>query len=268
MKKRNRVLLAAVIGLLASFALITTAFGQAPDDAIPIFEHEGTIYYVDPDNLPDGFDPAFIASLADMSPEEREDALEAKFAEAQAADPGLDEGGSSLTGPCGGFVYSFDDNGVLIDAAMDSGTDSAPVSLMGGGQAFTEGNPFKVNNNGEVIYMGFANPAPENHKWSVSVSALGTDITVDEGSHPNEGKHNRNFGTVDLGQDFPLKLNFTVKVSGQLTSENGVDCEGSGWVEVEGENNIWVSLGAGLAALGGFAGVLFNARPARTWQGG
>ena len=259
---------AAVAVLLASVGFVATAFGQPPDDAIPIFEHEGTIYYVDPDNLPAGFDPAFIGELSQMSEEDREDALEEKFTQAQAQDPGEQEGGSSLTGPCGGFAYSFDDNGVLIDAALDAGTEAAPVSLMGGGQAFTKDNPFTVHNNGKVIYMGFANPAPEDHTWSVSVSALGTDITVDEGDHLNEGKHNRNFGTVDLGQDFPLKLNFTVKVSGELSSANGVECAGSGWVEVTGENNPLVTVGAALAGLGGVVGILFNARPARTWKGG
>ena len=203
-----------------------------------------------------------------MSPEERENALEARYLELRASDPGVTGDGSSLTGPCGGWAYSFDDKRVLIDAAFDAGTDTAPVSLMGGGQAFTEGNPFTVHNNGHVLYMGFADPPPLDHTWDVSVTALGQDITVDDGGDPNEGEHNRNLGTVDLATNFPLKINFTAKITANMVANDGTFvCTGSGWVEVTGENNPIMLVSAGLGALAGLGGILFNARPARTFKG-
>lgn len=257
----------AMGGVLAGAAAAQTS-GEAPEGAIPIFEFEGQTYYVEATELPDGFDQQFIEQLTQMTDEEREEALQTQFEQMAANDPNHTGGGSSMTGPCGGFAYSFDDNGVLIDAAMDSATDAPPVSLFGGGQAFTESNPFKVDNNGTVIYMGFTTTPPENHTWSVEITALGQDLTVDSGGHPNEGLDDRNFGTVDLGQDFPVKLNFTAKITAGMTANGGsFICAGSGWVEVTGENNIFVSVGAAIAILGGGAGILFNARPARTWKG-
>jgi hypothetical protein len=270
-RPKTKIVLGLLAVLVASTAFVGAALAQSsdapPDGAIPFAEVDGMTLYVDPNNLPDGFDEEFVTQLGQMDPAAREDALEARFNKLKAEDPGHTGSGSSLTGTCGGFAYSFNDKGVLIDAAMDSGDDSAPVSLMDGGQAFTSDNPFTVHNQGSVVYMGFVEPPPIDHTWSVSVSVLGTDITVDSGGHPNEGEHNRNFGTVDLGQDFPLKIQFTAKITGQFDSANGVHCAGSGWVEVTGETNILITLGAALLALIGVAGILFNARPARTWKG-
>lgn len=38
--------------------------------------------------------------------------------------------GSQLTGPCGGFAYSYDEDGILIDAALDAGVGAPPVDLL------------------------------------------------------------------------------------------------------------------------------------------
>lgn len=175
---------------------------------------------------------------------------------------------SKLTGVCGGYAYSFGENGDLIDAALDVGNDSPPVDIPDGGQAFTSSNPFKVDPRGIVQYFGFSpreGDGPENHTWWIKTSG----ISIDKGGDPNPELKNRNAGLVDLDQDLPVKFSAKIKVEGQMMSENQPNCEGFGYVDVQG-NGLTDPVGlAGLALLGGgFFGLLFNARPAHTFKVG
>jgi hypothetical protein len=51
-------------------------------------------------------------------------------------------------------VWSYDGDGKLLDAAADLGDDSPPIDLLDKKQAFTSGNPFKVDTRGVVVYYG------------------------------------------------------------------------------------------------------------------
>ena len=53
----------------------------------------------------------------------------------QSTQVGAIGSGSKLTGLCGGYAYSYDKDGALMDAAMDVGDDGAPIDLIDGGQA-------------------------------------------------------------------------------------------------------------------------------------
>lgn len=175
--------------------------------------------------------------------------------------------GSQLTGLCGGYAYSYDKNGELIDATVDIGDDGPPIDLIDGGQAFTSSNPFKVDTRGVVTYFGFSpqsGDGPLNHSWFVKTSG----ISLDKGGDPNTNLKNRNSGLVDLEQDLPVKFSAKVKVEGQMTSENQPACIGQGHVEFIG-NGLTDPVGLGALALlgGGILGLLFNARPARTYRG-
>lgn len=174
--------------------------------------------------------------------------------------------GSELSGPCGGFAYSYDADGQLLDAAADAGDDNPPVDLLDGGQAFTAGNPFKVDTSGVVVYFGFAPRAgdgPLDHRWSIKTGG----VSVDEGGDPNPNGKNRNAGLVDLDQDLPVKFSAKVKVEGRMDSTNLASCVGKGHVEFIG-NGLLDPIGIGGLLLlgGGIFGLLFNARPARTWK--
>lgn len=174
--------------------------------------------------------------------------------------------GSKLTGPCGGFAYSYDEDGELIDAAMDVGDGGAPIDLFDGTQAFTSGNPFEVDTRGQVLYYGFSprdGDGPIDHRWSIATSG----ISLDSGGDPNSDGKNRNVGVVDLGEDLPVKFTAKVRVSGEMTSENLEACLGEGHVKFLG-NGLTDPVGIGALALlgGGIIGLLFNARPARTWK--
>lgn len=174
--------------------------------------------------------------------------------------------GSQLTGVCGGYAYSYDQNGNLIDAAVDLGDDGPPIDLFGGGQAFTSSNPFKVDTRGLVSYYGFAprvGDGPANHSWFIKTSG----ISLDKGGDPNSNFKNRNAGLVDLENDLPIKFSAKLKVEGQMTSDNLPACIGKGHVEFIG-NGLTDPVGLAALALlfGGIFGLLFNARPARTWK--
>lgn len=175
--------------------------------------------------------------------------------------------GSKLEGVCGGYAYSFDEDGELIDAAMAFGDGSPPLDILDGGQAFTSSNRFKVDTRGLVQYYGFMprdDEGPKDHSWTIKTSG----ISLDSGGDPNESGKNRNAGIVDLAEDLPVKFSANVEVSGRLDSENLGSCVGEGHVEFIG-NGLTDPVGLAALALlgGGIFGLLFNARPAMTYRG-
>lgn len=174
---------------------------------------------------------------------------------------------SELTGPCGGYAYSYDADGALVDAAMATGDGAPIIDIIDGGQAFTSGNPFKVDTAGTVQYFGFmprSGEGPRDHSWWIETSG----IRLGEGGDPNENGNNRNAGVVDLGDELPFQFSAKLPASGRLDSSNAGSCTGEGHVEFQG-NGLTDPIGlAGLAVLAlGAAGLIFNARPARTWKG-
>jgi hypothetical protein len=174
--------------------------------------------------------------------------------------------GSRLTGPCGGFAYSYDDDGFLLDAAADLGDASPPIDLIDGGQAFTDDNPFKVDTSGVVLYYGFSprdGDGPHEHHWTIKTSG----VSVDNGGDPNPQGKNRNVGLLDLDEQLPFDFSARVTVKGDMTAQNLEACIGEGHVEFIGGGLLSP---IGIAALavfaGGLVGLLFNARPAKTWK--
>jgi hypothetical protein len=179
--------------------------------------------------------------------------------------PGSGDGSSELTGPCGGVAFSYDSDGALIDAAYDLGDDAPPQDLLDGGQAFTSGNPFLVDAGGRVTYLGFAprsGDGPTGHDWSLSVGG----VQVASGGDPNTSGKNRNAGTIDVADELPFSITAKFPASGSMTSSLPT-CTGEGHVEIDGNGLLDIPglTGIGLAAIG-LAGLLFNARPARTWR--
>lgn len=214
-------------------------------------------------------DGANDAGVPGTNPGELElDAATAEFDRVAAALPAPTDtsASSSLTGPCGGFAYSYDADGVLIDAAVDLGDGGPPVDALGGGQAFTSDNPFLVDASGQVLYYGFAprsGDGPQDHRYSIDVAG----VNVASGGDPNPNLRNRETGVIDLADELPITFSARAAVSGRMDSANLESCIGEGHVELRG-NGLADPVGlASLALLGiGLLGIVFNARPARTWR--
>lgn len=221
--------------------------------------------------LPDTIDKAvldqFSAELDDLGvdPGTIESAL-ASLAGVPCPTPG---GGARLEGDCVGIIVSVDPNGEVIDLAVDADPDGAPIdalaSLDAGDavRAFTKSNPFRVDVDGSVVYVGRAGEAgdgPKDNTWNVS--AFGIDL--ERGHGDNAEGLNSKAGVLDLGADLPApaKMNALFQVSGRLDSVNGISCVGAGYIETTG--GLPLADGVGVVALvGAGLGALFTARPTR-----
>ena len=195
-------------------------------------------------------------------------ALYGQLVEAYRASTPVDSFGdnSTLTGVCGGFAHSYDDDGDLVDAAADFGDDTPPVDLLDGGQAFTSDNRFKVDTQGAVVYFGFMpyeGGGPSDLEWEIKT----VGIPLDSGGVPNPTAVNMTSGRADLADDLPVTFTANAKVTGEVTSTNIGSCDGEGQVEFLGNG---LADPVGIAAMVLFAvgmlGLLFNARPSRSWK--
>jgi hypothetical protein len=196
------------------------------------------------------------------------DTLFGQLATAYGASAGVDtfDDASALTGPCGGFAYSYDDDGDLVDAAADFGDDNPPVDLLDGGQAFTGGNRFKVDTRGVVVYFGFMpheGDGPRDFEWDIKTAG----IPLDSGDAPNPTGERMTSGRFDLADEVPVGFSADAKLTGELTTANIGICDGDGQVEFLGNGLADpVAIAAMALFVVGLLGVLFNARPAMTWK--
>jgi hypothetical protein len=248
----------AITGVVLLVALVTVAPAApvaAQDDPPPI-------------------DGATLAELRALIPADAPDDVSISAAakafddmlEVVGGTPAGTGGSSSMIGPCGGFAYSYNGDGDLIDAAADFGDAGPPVDLLDGTQAFTSGNRFKVDTGGAVVYYGFAPHAgdgPRDNSWVLKTAGL----TLDSGGASNSSGKNHKAGTVDLGDKLPLGFAAKVKVSGELESSNLAGCAGKGYIEFVG-GGLGSLIGIGALALTGIGliGLLLNARPGHKWK--
>lgn len=199
--------------------------------------------------------------------------------------------GSSLKGPCMGQVWSYDSDGQPLDVAFDWNREGPPLKYATDGsdelvQAFTSDDPFKVHVDGAIIYTGIAGglgngTGPWEHDWFIKMNFLGfTGANLDAGGDPNTNYENRNAGAVNFNEDLPgpAKISGLVAANAQMEApgtgngtvagdqnSNEFFCVGSGFVEFEGGIPL-TAPGVALVFLA-TVGMLFNARPARTFGG-
>ena len=217
----------------------------------------------------------------------------------------FDDEESLMWGPCGGLAISYDSDGLSIDAAVDNGDDDPIVDVLTGDQAFTKSNPFRLSSTGFVAYFGFTRDTPvfsvegqqpgfdygepaaafHDHRWQIVI----LEVSADDGGDPNQSDHNRNAAVVDVGEILKLEFRAKLKARGGIIDLWGPDelpdltqdtvdetasgreyCYGEGWVEFIGPDTFQLfTLPGGVAAalsLIGFSGVLFNARPVKSWR--
>lgn len=267
---------------------------QQPDDRInqDLLEAED----LNNEQIIDPLDPNRIVLIATS------DAMDHTINQIERArsDLGLVGGsGSELSGPCMGMAWSYDSDGRPLDVAWDFDQDGPPMGFKDGpfdeGELpiepiFTSDNPFRVDVDGAVIYTGLAGGVPDgtgplDHDWFIELNFLGfTGANIDAGGDPNRSGENRNLGAVNLNEDLPgpAKISGLVAINGQISAPNsgtGEDdgtsgavpnglpffCIGSGFVDFQGGIPL-TAPGVALVFLS-TVGMLFNARPAKTWGG-
>lgn len=196
------------------------------------------------------------------------------------------------------------DDGPLIDVftgeqAMTSGNpfrvDPAGVVAYWG---FTRDLP-NFSTEGEIEGINYHEPAPSFHDHSWTMAVMG--ISADRGGDPNQRDKNRNAGLVELGTILgdvdagPIdltELRANVKAKGAIIDlyaqgdpngrrlpddfdlqtikdeANGHEfCFGEGWVAFIGSGPpLAATAVASILAAAGFAGLLFNVRPAQSWR--
>jgi hypothetical protein len=186
------------------------------------------------------------------------------------------------------MAWSYDSDGQPLDVAWDWDREGPPLGLDANGdivQKFTKDNPFKVHVDGAVIYTGVAGgltpgSGPIEHDWFIKLNFLGfAGTNVDAGGDPNTNGENRNLGAVNLNEDLPgpAKISGLVAANAQMdaprtgspgaveANPNAFFCIGSGFVDFQGGLPL-TAPGVALLLLSS-VGLLFNARPARTWGG-
>lgn len=200
--------------------------------------------------------------------------------------------GSAMKGPCMGQAWSYDSDGQPLDVAFDWNREAPPYTYVAGDpaapltQAFTADDPFRVHVDGAVIYTGIAGgidngTGPWEHDWFVRMEFLGfAGTNLDAGGDPNSAYENRNAGALNFNEDLPAaaKISGLVAVNAQMEApgtgngtvsgdQNSVEffCLGSGFVDFEGGIPLSAP-GVALVFLS-TVGMLFNARPARTFGG-
>ena len=196
------------------------------------------------------------------------------------AEPAVDAytGGQAMTS---GNPFVIDPGGVVVYWGF---TKDLPTFSLAGAVGGTD--------------YGEPNPAFHDHAWTVSIMG----VSADRGGDPNQRDKNRNAGLVDLGdilEDVPVptaiydltELNTTVKAKGaiidlyasadpgkrlpddfdleiiQAEAGSAEFCFGEGWIKFNGSGpGIAPTAVAALLAAAGFAGILFNVRPAQSWR--
>ncbi|MBT5138318.1 MAG: hypothetical protein HOH36_06520 [Acidimicrobiaceae bacterium] len=187
-----------------------------------------------------------------------------------------------------GQAWSYDSHGQPLDVAFDWNRELPPRTWNEDGnlvQAFTSDDPFIVDVDGVVIYTGVAGgledgTGPWEHDWFIMMNLLGfTGTNIDAGGDPNTGYENHNAGAVNLHEDLPdpAKISGLVAVNGQIHApgtDNGSRddhnndmflCMATGFVEFQGGIPL-TAPGVALVFLA-TVGLLFNARPTKTWEG-
>ncbi|MDG1410107.1 MAG: hypothetical protein P8L46_11725 [Acidimicrobiales bacterium] len=187
-----------------------------------------------------------------------------------------------------GQAWPYDSDGQPLDVAFDWNRELPPRTWNEDGnlvQAFTSDDPFIVDVDGVVIYTGVAGgledgTGPWEHDWFIMMNLLGfTGTNINAGGDPNTGDENHNAGAVNLHEDLPdpAKISGLVAVNGQIhapgTGNGSCDdrnsdmflCMATGFVEFQGGIPL-TATGVALVFLA-TVGLLFNARPTRTWEG-
>jgi hypothetical protein len=133
-------------------------------------------------------------------------------------------------------LTSTDSSGATVDTAQSGANDA------------TQADPFLVDWDGSVVYVGTTTNVIKNYRYQVSVLGIPTPIA---GGDTNDDENVEGNGTVSVSANAPFRITGLFLVSGGYQGEGG-SCNGSGWFKLTGDPTGTVPfwLGLVLVALG------------------
>jgi hypothetical protein len=133
-------------------------------------------------------------------------------------------------------LTSTDASGATLDTAQSGANDA------------TQADPFLVDWDGSVVYVGTTTNVIKNYRYQVSVLGIPTPIA---GGDTNDDENVEGNGTVSVSANAPFRITGLFLVSGGYQGEGG-SCNGSGWFKLTGDPTGTVPfwLGLVLVALG------------------
>jgi hypothetical protein len=133
-------------------------------------------------------------------------------------------------------LTSTDASGATLDTAQSGANDA------------TQADPFLVDWDGSVVYVGTTTNVIKNYRYQVSVLGIPTPIA---GGDTNDDENVEGNGTVSVSANAPFRITGLFLVSGGYQGEGGT-CNGSGWFKLTGDptGTVPFLLGLVLVALG------------------
>jgi len=104
-------------------------------------------------------------------------------------------------------------------------------SIEGGAPDATQGDPFLVDWDGTITYVGASNVAMVNNTWGVSVFMFPMPLG---GGDDNPEDTRTGDGTLGVSANAPFRFTGLYYVSGSLSGSGGA-CTGSGWFKLTGD---------------------------------
>jgi hypothetical protein len=150
----------------------------------------------------------------------------------------------------------------ISSSAADGGALDAASGAPGGGQGGTQGDPFLVDWDGTVSWLGTSgSQVIRDHTWGVSVYGIPTPV---RGGDPNEGGDTTGEGATGVGENAPFPLVGVFHVSGDINGAEGAHCDGNGWFRLQGNPfatiPFWVAVAIALIGLA----LLWSSRASQT----
>jgi hypothetical protein len=128
-------------------------------------------------------------------------------------------------------VAAFPLTNCTLQANALAADGSTIDSIQGGAADATQADPFLVDWDGTVTYVGASQIAMVNNTWHVSVFNVPTPL---QGGDDNPEDTRDGNGTVGVSANAPFRFTGLYFVSGELKGSGG-SCIGSGWFKLRGD---------------------------------
>jgi hypothetical protein len=130
-------------------------------------------------------------------------------------------------------LTSTDADGATVDTAQSGANDS------------TQADPFLVDWDGSVLYVGTTTNVVKDYNYQVFVLGIPTPI---RGGDTNDDENVDGEGSVGVSANMPFRVTGLFKVSGTYEGTGG-SCNGSGWFKLTGDPTGTVPFWLGLVLL-------------------